>query len=45
MEHPNLSWCNHTFSATSCFVPTRGTTVERPSDHVEGWGHLDIIVI
>jgi len=24
-----------TFSATSYFVPTRGTTVERPSDHVE----------
>ena len=24
-----------TFSATSYFVPTRGTTVQRPSDHVE----------
>jgi len=24
-----------TFSSTSYFVPTRGTTVERPSDHVE----------
>ena len=25
-----------TFSATSYFVPTRGNTVQRPSDHVEG---------
>ena len=25
-----------TFSATSYFVPTRGTTAQRPSDHVEG---------
>ena len=24
-----------TFSATSFFVPTRGTTAQRPSDHVE----------
>ena len=24
-----------TFSATSYFVPTRGTTAQRPSDHVE----------
>ena len=24
-----------TFSSTSYFVPTRGTTAERPSDHVE----------
>ena len=24
-----------TFSATSYFVPTRGTTEQRPSDHVE----------
>ena len=25
-----------TFSATSYFVPTRGNTAQRPSDHVEG---------
>ena len=24
-----------TFSATSYFVPTRGTTIQRPSEHVE----------
>ena len=24
-----------TFSATSYFVPTRGTTLQRPSEHVE----------
>ena len=31
---PNLVGVT-TFSATSYFVPTRGTTVQRPSDHVE----------
>ena len=27
--------CITTFSATSYFVPTRGTTIQRPSEHVE----------
>ena len=35
-----------TFSATSFFVPTRGTTAQRPSDHVAvSYTHLTLPTI